>query len=93
VEAWYSERDEYPSEYGEVGFRTNNGHFTQLVWRASTEIGVGIAASSSGEPVKTNEGECQMNNHYLVVDFNPAGNYDGEYAENVLPPLVETTAF
>jgi hypothetical protein len=29
----------------------------------------------------------------LVVDFNPAGNYDGEYAENVLPPLVETTAF
>jgi hypothetical protein len=78
VNVWYSEVKAYPEAYGEVQFDTSNGHFTQLVWKASSEVGVGVATSRSS---------TGMNNYFVVVDFSPCGNYEGEYAENVLQPV------
>ncbi len=50
-------------------------NFTQLVWRASQEIGVGRARSEDG------------NCWYGVVLFDPPSNISSQYANNVfLPP-------
>ena len=49
------------------------GHFSQVVWKGSKEIGVGKAHSDDGRV-------------YVVVNYLPAGNYVGQHAGNVLPP-------
>lgn len=51
------------------------GHFSQLVWASSRQIGVGIAASADGR-------------FYGVVQYKPAGNILDRFAQNVLPPLL-----
>lgn len=48
------------------------GHFTQVIWRDSTELGVGMARNRNGEV-------------YVVCNYNPAGNFLGSFTENVLP--------
>ena len=45
------------------------GHFTQLVWKGSTKLGVGIAKQGSTVVV--------------VARYTPAGNFRGRYQENV----------
>ena len=54
------------------------GHFTQVVWRDSLELGVGMARNRNGEV-------------YVVANYNPAGNYLGSFRENVLAPIREST--
>ena len=48
-------------------------NFTQLVWKNSEYIGFGMVKSSSGET-------------FFVINYFPAGNVDGEFRRNVLPP-------
>nr|VFU02981.1 mRNA [Oulactis sp. MM-2018] len=74
VEAWYSEIAYY--DYNNPGFASNTGHFTQVVWKATTHVGVGIAAVTSGGFTST----------YVVARYTPAGNLQGAFAANVLPP-------
>ena len=50
------------------------GHFTQVVWKSSRQLGVGKAKSSDGRQV------------FVVCMYHPAGNYVGRYKENVSPP-------
>ena len=47
------------------------GHFTQVVWKDSKKLGVGIAVSSSGGV-------------YVVARYSPPGNVMNQFAENVL---------
>lgn len=47
--------------------------FCQLVWKSSNLIGVGVSQDDKGET-------------YIVANFFPAGNVQGKYTENVLPP-------
>lgn len=50
-------------------FLCSPGHFTQVVWKSSSKLGVGIA---------------RKNGHILVVaNYDPPGNYQGQYANNV----------
>ena len=60
VEAWYNESFNY--NYSGVPIDPNKPylHFTQLVWRVSTELGVGVASG--------------VNFHYIVARYNPRGN-------------------
>lgn len=51
------------------------GHFTQLVWASSRELGVGKARSRQGKTV-------------VVAMYRPPGNVCGLFEENVLPPAV-----
>ena len=53
---------------------TDAGHFTQLVWKSSQQLGVGKAKTTDGRQV------------FVVCVYFPAGNYVGRYRENVLPP-------
>jgi len=50
------------------------GHFSQVVWKSSRQLGVGKAKTLDGRQV------------FVVCMYFPAGNYVGRYKENVLPP-------
>jgi hypothetical protein len=67
---WYEEESKY--NYRSAQFSTNTGHFTQVVWAGSTQMGAGRAVSSSGA-------------HFVVARYSPAGNVRGKFAENVRP--------
>jgi len=72
VDSWYSEIKDYtfgrePSRGGPV-----TGHFTQVVWKGSSEVGVGVAQKGSKVIV--------------VANYSPPGNYIGQHADNVFPP-------
>lgn len=51
----------------------HTGHFTQVVWKGSKEMGVGRATARSG-------------NIYVVANYAPGGNMQGSFQANVLPP-------
>lgn len=69
VQSWYNEIKYYrfgqsqPSNFSQVG------HFTQVVWKASTKVGVGIAKNGR--------------NIYVVCNYDPPGNFGGRYPANV----------
>ena len=48
------------------------GHFTQVIWKGSREIGIGRAFADKGQTV------------YVVCNYFPAGNIIGHFKENVL---------
>ncbi|RYD98245.1 MAG: hypothetical protein EOP50_05115 [Sphingobacteriales bacterium] len=62
TQAWYSEKRAF--RYGPV--TANNfqkvGHYTQMVWSASTEVGMGAARCPNGAWI-------------IVANYNPRGNY------------------
>ena len=53
-------------------FLIETGHFTQVVWKSSTELGCGISVDSNNRIVG-------------VCNYNPPGNYMGQFDSNVLP--------
>ncbi|XP_044188093.1 uncharacterized protein glipr2, partial [Thunnus albacares] len=71
VESWYNEIKDY--NWGRPGFSGSTGHFTQVVWKESTELGVGLATDG--------------NKVFVVGQYRPAGNMNmpGYFEKNVLP--------
>lgn len=69
--SWYNEIKDY--NYSRPGFSMKTGHFTQVVWKDSTQIGCGLAKSRRGGT-------------YVVCNYNPPGNYQGRFPANVLKP-------
>jgi uncharacterized protein YkwD len=65
---WYNEVSQY--DFNNPGFSDGAGHFTQLVWKGSREVGFGYAQASDGY-------------YYGVANYYPAGNYLGEFEDNV----------
>lgn len=74
VDKWYSEINNYV--YDVPGFSATSGHFTQLVWRDTMEIGIGIGISNNGMM-------------YIVMRYRPPGNVYGRYNSNVKPPIIQ----
>ena len=70
VDSWYAEIANY--QYSQPGFSGSTGHFTQIVWKSSTQLGCGRAT-------------CQGNDLW-VCNYAPPGNYQGQFPQNVLPP-------
>jgi uncharacterized protein YkwD len=68
VSLWYQEITQYNPRVPAFG---PAGHFTQLVWRGSKQLGCG-AAMCGGDV-------------YWVCRYSPAGNFEGEYRANVSP--------
>jgi hypothetical protein len=80
------EIDYFPTPYGSASPIMSDfekwGHFSQIVWKGTTHVGcatvmcdqLGNVDSSSSMP-------------FTVCNYSPPGNYDGEYADNVLAPL------
>ncbi|KAM7392099.1 hypothetical protein PAMP_022734 [Pampus punctatissimus] len=71
VDSWYSEIKDY--NWSMPGFSGSTGHFTQVVWKESTELGVGMATDG--------------NKVFVVGQYRPAGNMNmpGYFEKNVLP--------
>ena len=72
VAMWYDEIKLYKFPNG--GFSMKTGHFTQLVWTDTTQVGCGHV-------------QCNGNDIY-VCNYNPPGNWEGQYREHVLPSAV-----
>ncbi len=69
VSMWYDEVAQYKFPNG--GFSMKTGHFTQVVWRATTHVGCGHS-------------QCKGMDIW-VCEYDPPGNWEGQYRENVLP--------
>jgi uncharacterized protein YkwD len=71
VDSWYNEIQHY--DFNQPGFRPETSHFTQVVWKASQELGLGITQASDGT-------------WYVVANYRPSGNIANQFATNVRKP-------
>lgn len=69
VAMWYDEVKLY--KFGSGGFSMNTGHFTQLVWTDTRQVGCGHVTCNGME--------------LYVCNYDPPGNWEGQYREHVLP--------
>jgi pathogenesis-related protein 1 len=69
VQMWYDEKSKFDFKHG--GFGMDTGHFTQLVWVGTTQVGCGMSQCNGFD--------------VWVCNYAPPGNVDGEYRTNVLP--------
>lgn len=69
VQMWYDEVAQY--RFPDGGFSMKTGHFTQVVWRGSRRVGCGRSRCKGMD--------------ILVCEYDPAGNWEGQYRDNVLP--------
>ena len=75
--SWYSENVNYnyntgkPKQTGQV-----IGHFTQLVWKNSKQIGCALATGPWGS----------YDGYFVCCNYFPAGNYNNQYIANVGKP-------
>ncbi len=71
VAAWASEASDYDYSGNTCGDVC--GHYTQIVWRDTTDLGCGVAFCSSGSPF----GARLPDWWYVVCNYGPPGNYVG----------------
>lgn len=71
VDSWYSEIKQH--QFGGEPRSLGSGHFTQVIWKGSTELGTARARTATGKLL-------------VVANYNPAGNMIGSFAQNVPPP-------
>lgn len=71
TQSWYSEIKDHNFA---KDHQSGTGHFTQVVWKGTTEVGFGKAKSIDG---------CKV---YVCGSYRPAGNMIGDFKNNVLPP-------
>ncbi|XP_071502492.1 Golgi-associated plant pathogenesis-related protein 1-like [Diadema antillarum] len=69
--AFYDEINNY--NFSNPGFTSGTGHFTQLVWKSSLRVGIGVAVNPQNK-----------NQVFSVFNYEPAGNVQGQFPENVL---------
>jgi pathogenesis-related protein 1 len=69
VGMWYDEREKFNFRSG--GFSMKTGHFTQVVWRGTRQVGCGMSQCNGLD--------------VWICQYSPPGNVEGQYRENVLP--------
>lgn len=72
IMAWGHERTSY--DYGKAEFSSKTGHFTQLVWKGTTSVGCGRSNCT---------GKGDAPGWYVVCEYYPPGNVQGQFKENV----------
>ncbi|KAK2593942.1 hypothetical protein QQS21_008349 [Conoideocrella luteorostrata] len=86
TDMWYNgEAGNYNSFYGMSNPPSNVplgdfGHFTQLVWKSSKKVGCATVKCPGGSVLS-------LPAWYTVCNYQPPGNYGGQYGANVLKPL------
>ena len=70
VRMWYDEVKLY-SFSKPTGFSMETGHFTQVVWLDTTQVGCGMV-------------QCKGNDIW-VCQYETAGNWEGQFRQKVLP--------
>ncbi len=69
VKNWYDEESLY--DYNNPGFSSSTGHFTQVVWKSTSDVGCGLAISSDYKV-------------YAICQYSAPGNYANQFRTNVL---------
>jgi uncharacterized protein YkwD len=75
VDDWYDEIKDYDFQNGKSKNGGVVGHFTQVLWKDSTQLGIGVAKSSK-------------NSVYVVGNYHPGGNFNNNDLKNVFPAKV-----
>lgn len=73
TEDWYKEIELY--DFNRPGFSAATGHFTQVVWANSRRLGCAL-------------GNCPGKPNLFVCQYDPPGNFNNDYAENVPRPVI-----
>ncbi|KAF8481227.1 CAP domain-containing protein [Russula ochroleuca] len=73
VKSWTDEVSDYDPN------NPQPSHFTQVVWKATTQVGCAYYNCSSGSIFPAEYGVA----HYHVCEYSPPGNVIGEFAQNV----------
>ena len=73
VQSWYDEVKIY--DFSKPGFSGAVGHFTQLVWKNTTEVGCAVYSLQGSKWLET----------YVVCDYQAPGNVMGQFPANVPP--------
>ncbi|CAM4819568.1 unnamed protein product, partial [Rotaria magnacalcarata] len=68
--SWYNEISSY--NYSSPDFSSSTGHFTQVIWKISIQLGIGIGLSSDSMTAT------------VVGNYYPARNVIGSFSDNVL---------
>lgn len=71
TQAWYDEIKFY--NFNQPKFSAETGHFTQVIWKNSQQLGVGLAYTNDQRSV------------YVVAQYTPPGNVLNVFQSNVLP--------
>ena len=61
--SWYDEKPEFT--YSKIN-NSNYSHYTQMIWKNTTEVGLGVS-------------RCENGSYIYVANYFPKGNYLGEY--------------
>ncbi|GHH31622.1 CAP family protein [Lentzea cavernae] len=80
LEAWYRESRgyDYDEEMTQQNINHSLLHFTAMVWKSTTQVGVGLTQGHNGT--------------YVVINFAKRGNTLNHFRENVLPPTPKPKA-
>ncbi|XP_074614421.1 Golgi-associated plant pathogenesis-related protein 1-like isoform X3 [Acropora palmata] len=70
---WWFHWEEKKYNYSNPRYSRSSGHFSQVVWRNSKEIGAAWALRKDGKLV-------------VSIKYKPGGNYVGYFANNVFRP-------
>lgn len=74
VMMWYNEIDDYKFT-PKPAHNPNCGHFTQVVWKTTKEIGAGRAKAKNGTV-------------FVVCRYKPAGNMLSDFPNNINAPVL-----
>jgi uncharacterized protein YkwD len=73
ADSWYAEAKLY--RFHRPGFAHETGHFTQVVWKGTRLLGCGAAKQT----------RRRTTTWVVVCNYDPGGNVEGWYRENVAP--------
>lgn len=77
VTSWMAESSKY--DYNSPGFSRSTGRFTQVVWKATTQVAVAIVSCRAGTIFP-------MASTFVVARYTPPGNVAGQFPQNVGRP-------
>jgi len=76
IESWYKGLDDYNFIRGSSHGGITGRLFSQIVWKRSERLGMGVASSG--------------NRTIAIAFYDPPGNIQGEFANNVFPAQVNS---